>query len=43
MAHSINVTLWNASGLSQHNAEVQAYINNSKIDILLISETHFTD
>jgi hypothetical protein len=43
MAHSLKVALWNANGLSQHNAQVQAHINNLKTDILLISKTHFTD
>lgn len=40
--HSLKITLWNANGLSQHNAEVQAYINICKVDVLLITETHFT-
>ena len=40
---SDKITLWNANGLSQHKLQVQAYLNIAKIDILLISETHFTN
>jgi hypothetical protein len=36
-------TLWNANGLSQHVAELQTFISQYNIDIMLISETHFTD
>lgn len=39
----LKIALWNANGLAQHSQEVQLFINNHKIDVLLISETHFTD
>ena len=31
-----------ANGLSQHTLEVKSFLKLNKIDILLISETHFT-
>jgi exonuclease III len=34
--------LWNANGLVQHAEEVKTYLQNQKVDIMLISETHFT-
>jgi hypothetical protein len=38
----LNIVLWNANGLAQHTAEVKNYILNQQVDIMLISETHFT-
>lgn len=38
-----NIAQWNANGLAQHSQDVQLFINIHKIDILLVSETHFTD
>jgi hypothetical protein len=32
----------NATGLQQHKEEVKFFLYQNKIDILLISETHFT-
>jgi hypothetical protein len=34
--------LWNANGFAQHADEVKTYIQNQKVDIMLISESHFT-
>jgi hypothetical protein len=34
--------VWNANGLSQHAAELQTFLTCRQIDIMLISETHFT-
>jgi exonuclease III len=34
--------LWNANGLLQHKDEVTLFLKEQHIDILLISETHFT-
>jgi hypothetical protein len=34
--------LWNANGLVQHAEEVKIYIQSQKVDVMLISETHFT-
>lgn len=36
------MVIWNANGLSQHTLEVKSFLELYKIDILLISETHFT-
>lgn len=33
---------WNANGISQHRLEIESFIINQKIDILLISESHCT-
>ena len=36
------IALWNANGLCQHAQELELFIKTHEIDILLISETHFT-
>lgn len=36
------MVLWNANGLPNHTLEVQKYIQLNNIDMMLISETHFT-
>ena len=38
----LKIALWNANGLAQHTEEVKTYIQNQQVDIMLISETHFT-
>lgn len=38
----LKIAIWNANGLSQHKQEVQAFLSKEKIDVMLISETHFT-
>ena len=38
----LKIVLWNANGLAQHTAEVKHYLQNQTVDIMLISETHFT-
>lgn len=38
----LTIAFWNANGLAQHSTEVKSFLNERKIDILLISETHFT-
>ena len=42
MAQFLRIALWNANGLGQHSQEVKTFLTNQKIDIMLISETHFT-
>ena len=42
MAMQLKIVLWNANGLAQHVEEVKNYIQNQKLDIMLISETYFT-
>lgn len=39
---NLKIALWNANGLAQHKAEVQAFLTEHNIDIMLITETHFT-
>jgi hypothetical protein len=39
----LTIALWNANGLTQHSQEIQLFVNYHKLDVLLISETHFTD
>ena len=38
----LKIFLWNANGLAQHTEEVKNYIQHRQVDIMLISETHFT-
>lgn len=42
MAEELRILHWNANGLLQHQQEMLFTLNNQKIDICLISETHFT-
>jgi len=42
MAAPLRVVLWNANGLSDHKLELQTFLTMYKIDIVLVSETHFT-
>ena len=42
MAHNYKIVLWNANGLTQRRHEIEIFLITEKIDILLISETHFT-
>jgi hypothetical protein len=42
MNNSQPIVLWKANGLTSHKFELQTFLNIHKIDIALISETHFT-
>lgn len=42
MVNKLKFAIWNANGLSQHRQEVYTFIVNLNIDIMMISETHFT-
>jgi hypothetical protein len=42
MSKFLRIALRNANGLSKHKDEIQLFLHQNKIDILLISETHFT-
>jgi exonuclease III len=42
-AKFICIVQWNANGLHRHEEEVQLLLDQNAIDVLLISETHFTD
>lgn len=40
--NAVKVLLWNANGLSLRKAELENFLNDERIDVALISETHFT-
>lgn len=42
MSYTLRIVAWNANGLQQHIHELELFLINEKIDICLISETHFT-
>jgi len=42
MNNSLNIAVWNANGLSNHRQELISFLQNHHIDVMLISETHFT-
>lgn len=39
---SLRIATWNINGLSPNKQETELFINQNKIDILLLSETHLT-
>ena len=43
MAKPLRITVWNANGLFKHAQEIPHFLQIYDIDILLVSETHFTD
>jgi exonuclease III len=43
MAKFLQLALWNANGLTQHTEELETFISIHNIDVMLISETHFTE
>jgi hypothetical protein len=43
MAKFLQLALWNANGLTQHTEELKTFISIHNIDVMLISETHFTE
>lgn len=43
MAKFLRIGLWNANGMTQHKNEIIIFLQQNLLDILLISETHFTD
>ena len=42
MAVALRLTPWSANGFSSHRSELQTFLDMHKIDVALISETHFT-
>lgn len=42
MIKILQLAIWNANGLSKHKLELQTFLKDQSIDIMLISETHFT-
>jgi exonuclease III len=43
MDNPLHLALWNSNGLTQHAEELRTFISDHNIDVMLISETHFTD
>jgi exonuclease III len=43
MAKYLQLTPWNANGLTQHAGELKTFISIRNIDVMLMSETHFTE
>jgi len=43
MANTLRIVTWNANGLIQHKLELENFLQQEKIDVILISETHFTN
>jgi exonuclease III len=43
MAKYLQLALWKARGLSQHTEELKTFISLHNLDVMLISETHFTE
>jgi hypothetical protein len=43
MAKFLQPTLWNGNGLTQHTEELKTFISIHNIDIMLMSEMHFTE
>jgi len=41
--NELKLAIWNANGLAQHKLEVQNFLIDFNIDIMLVSETHFTN
>ena len=39
----MRIALWNANGLAQYKFELELFLKQQQIDVMLISETHFTD
>jgi exonuclease III len=42
MPKFLQLAIWNSNGLSQHRDELKVFLHTYDIDIMLISETHFT-
>ena len=39
----MRIALWNVNGLAPHKFELELFLKQQQIDVMLISETHFTD
>jgi len=42
-SNSLLILLWNANGLKNHRNELLITLQEKRIDVVLISETHFTN
>jgi exonuclease III len=43
MANFLRLALWNVNGRIQHAEELRTFISLHNIDVILISETYFTE
>jgi len=43
MDKPFKIVTWNVNGLTKHSQEIKTFIFSQNIDILLVSETHFTN
>lgn len=43
MIDKIRIAIWNANGLAKHGLEIKTFLSNQKIDVMLVSEAHFTN
>jgi hypothetical protein len=43
MAKFLQLAIWNANGLAQNKEELKIFLSIYDIDVILISETHFTE
>jgi len=43
MDKPLKIVTWNANGLAKHSQKIKTFIFSQNIDILLVSETHFTN
>ena len=39
----MRIALWNANDVTQHKFELELFLKQQQIDVMFISETHFTD
>ena len=42
MKKEYKIAVWNANGLAQRTLELKAFLVDQNIDVMMISETHFT-
>jgi exonuclease III len=41
-AKFLRIAQWNTNGLHSHKEEIQLFLDQNVVDVMLISETHFT-
>jgi exonuclease III len=43
MVKPLKIATWNANRLAKHSQEIKTYVFSQNIDVLFVSETHFTN
>lgn len=43
MQNALKIAVWNSNGLTNHIQEIKIFLDEKKIDVMLISEAHLTD